>query len=88
MRHVIADVIFHELTHKAIDGAACRGKALEHISARFVGVESAQNAVELTNYFLGAVNEVEFFSRSVAHILLTTLWGYGIKVRAQEARVK
>lgn len=79
MRHVIADVVFHQLSHKAIDSAASGGEALEDVGAGFIGVEGAQNAFELADNFFGAIDEIEFFARSVAHIGSTTLWGYGIK---------
>ena len=65
--HVIADVVFHEFGHEAVDGAASGGEALESFGARFVLVEGAQDAFELADDFLGAVDEIEFFSGGVRH---------------------
>ena len=56
-----ADVIFHQFPHEAVDGPAGGGKALENFGARVIVVEPAQNAFELADDFLGAVDEVEFF---------------------------
>lgn len=32
--HVIANVVFHEFGHEAVDGSARGGEALEHVGAR------------------------------------------------------
>ena len=61
-RHVVADVIFHEFGHEAVDGAASGREALEGFGARLVLVEGAQDAFELADDFLGAVDEVQFFA--------------------------
>lgn len=63
--HVIADVVLHQFGHEGVDGAASGGEALEDIGAMFVVGEAAENAFELADDFLGAVNEVEFFSGCV-----------------------
>jgi len=60
--HVVADVIFHKFGHQAIDGAARGGETLEDIRAAFVFVQGAQDAFELADDFLGAIEEVQFFS--------------------------
>lgn len=60
--HVVADMVFHEFRHEAVDGAASGGEALESLGARFMLVEGAQDAFELADDFLGAVDEVEFFA--------------------------
>jgi hypothetical protein len=61
-RHVIADVVFHQFSHKAVDGAARGGQALEGVGAGLIFMERAKNAFELPNDFLGAVNQIQFFS--------------------------
>jgi hypothetical protein len=60
-RHVVSNVIFHQLGHEAVDGAARGGQALEGISAGLILVECAKNAFELADDFLGAIDELEFF---------------------------
>jgi hypothetical protein len=62
---VIADVVFHQLTHETVDGTAGGGQTLERLGARFVFVEGAKDAFELADDFLGAGDEVEFFTRSM-----------------------
>jgi len=64
---MIADVIFHELSHQAINGAARCGEALEYVSTRLILIQSAQHALKLADNFLGAVYQVQFFSRSMGH---------------------
>ena len=83
-RHVIADVVFHQFGHEAIDGAASGGEALERVGARFIFVEGAKNAFELADDFLGAVDEVEFFARSMGHFSLA----YPIGVWYQDSGLK
>jgi hypothetical protein len=68
VRHVVADVIFHEFTHEAIDSASGCGKPLQHIGARFIGVEGAQNTFELTDHLFTAIDEIEFFAGCMAHV--------------------
>jgi hypothetical protein len=64
-RHVIANVVFHQLGHEAVDGAASGGEALEGVGARLIFMKRAKNAFELPDDFLGAIDEIEFFSRSM-----------------------
>ena len=63
--HVVADMVFHQFGHEAIDGAASGGETLEGFRARVVFVEGAHDAFELADDFLGAVDEVQFFARRV-----------------------
>jgi hypothetical protein len=56
--HVVADVVFHEFSHQAIDGAAGGGKTLQNIGARLLLIQSAKNAFQLSDHLLGAINEV------------------------------
>jgi hypothetical protein len=63
--HVVQDVIFHEFRHEAVDGAASGGEAAKHLGTLLVAIEALENRLELADYFLSAVNEIQFFSRSV-----------------------
>jgi len=65
--HVIADVVFHEFGHKAVDGPAGGGEALKGVGARLILVECTKDAFELADDFFGAVDEIEFFSGGVRH---------------------
>ena len=85
-RHVVADVVFHEFGHEAVDGAASGGEALEGFGARFVLVEGAQDAFELADDFLGAVNEVEFFAGSVRHFACLPYRGMVSRFRCRSSR--
>ena len=49
---MVADVVFHQFGHKAVDCAAGGGKALENFEARIVFVERAQDAFQLADHFL------------------------------------
>jgi len=64
---VISNVILHEFGHEAVDGPARGGEALEGIGAGFVVVERAQNAFKLADDFFRAVDEIQFFFRSMRH---------------------
>jgi hypothetical protein len=66
-RHVIPDMVFHELAHQAVDGTTSGGEPLEDVGALFVFVEGAKNAFELADDFLGTRDEIEFFARSMRH---------------------
>jgi hypothetical protein len=61
-RHVIANVIFHQFGHEAVDGAASRGEALENVSTGIIGVQGAKDAFELADDLFSAIDKVEFFS--------------------------
>lgn len=65
--HVIADVVFHQLAHEAIDGPANGGEALEDFGARLVLTEGATNAFELADHLLGAIQKVQFIARYMRH---------------------
>jgi hypothetical protein len=82
--HVISNVIFHEFSHEAIDGAAGCGEALEGVGARLVFIEGAQNAFELADDFFSAVDEIEFFSGGVGHFPSLPYRGMESKVLAIE----
>lgn len=64
-RHVVANMVFHQLGNKTVDGAASGSEALEGVGAGLVFVECTKDAFELADDFLGAVDEVEFFSRGM-----------------------
>jgi hypothetical protein len=63
--HVIADVVFHEFTHEAVDGAAGSGEALEDVRTVGVFLNRALGRFELADDFLGTGEEVEFFAVEV-----------------------
>jgi hypothetical protein len=67
-RHVVSDVVFHQLAHEAIDRTAGCGQALQRFGARLVFVECAKHAFELANDFLGAGDEIELFARGMRHL--------------------
>jgi hypothetical protein len=62
-RHVVADVVFHQFAHEAIDGAARGGEALQDLGARLVLIQGAPDGFELPHNFLGASNQIQLFSR-------------------------
>jgi hypothetical protein len=61
--YVVAYVVLHQLCHKAIDGSPCGRQPLEHVGTLLVVVQRAQYGLKLTDHFLGAVNQIQFFSR-------------------------
>lgn len=74
---MIADVILEQLTHQAIDGTPHGREPLEHVRARCILVEGALDRFELSHYFFGAIQQIQFFSRNVRHFSVDTLMGYG-----------
>jgi hypothetical protein len=64
-RHVMANVVFHQFGHQAVDRTANGRKALEDVSTGFVLIQGFENTFELADYLLGAVNEIELFSRGM-----------------------
>jgi hypothetical protein len=64
-RHVVADVVFHQFGHEAVDGAAGGSEALEGVGAGLILMERAKNAFELPDDFLGAIDQIQLFSRSM-----------------------
>jgi len=61
----MANVVFHQLAHEAIDGAARGGEALKNVGAVRILFEGTLRGFELADDFLGAVDEIEFFSRDM-----------------------
>jgi len=61
-RHVVSDVVFHQLAHEAIDSAAGGGQALQRLGTRLIFVKCAKHAFELADDFLGARDEIELFA--------------------------
>ncbi|OLE46877.1 MAG: hypothetical protein AUG46_08235 [Acidobacteria bacterium 13_1_20CM_3_58_11] len=57
------DVVFDHLGREAVDGAAGGGETLEDIRAGPVLAEGAQDALQLSDEFCGAVDEVQLLSR-------------------------
>lgn len=66
-RHVVSDVIFHQLAHEAIDRTASCGQPLQRFGTWLVFVKCAKHALELADDFLGARDEVYLFACSVRH---------------------
>ena len=60
--HVIADVIFEQLSHQAVDGAASGRQSLENIGARRVLFQRPLNGLQLPYNFFGAVEKIQFFA--------------------------
>jgi hypothetical protein len=67
LRHVIEDVVLHELGHQAVDGAASSGQAVKHFGALLVLIEAFEDGFQLADDFLGAVDEIQFFSGRMRH---------------------
>jgi len=61
-RHMVANVVFHEFGHEAVDGSPRSRKPLKHISALFVIVKSAQSGLQLPDDLLCPVDEVQLFA--------------------------
>ena len=73
---MVADVVFHQLSHQAVDGPAGGGQALQHFRALFVIIQGPENSLELADDFFGAVYQINFFRGGVGHPGTPTLWGY------------
>jgi hypothetical protein len=61
-RHVVSNVVFHQLAHEAIYGASRCGQALQHFRALFIFVKTAEDTFELADDFLSAGDKVEFLA--------------------------
>ena len=57
-RHVVADVVLHQLPHQAIDGAADGGQALQDVRTGSVFVQGALNGFQLAQNLLGPIQQV------------------------------
>ena len=82
---MVANVIFHQLAHQAVDGTPCRGQALEDVSAGFILIQSAQHALSWPTTFLVRFTKSNF-SREVCDIIIDYpmgVWyqGFGRKER-------
>ena len=64
-RHMVANVVLHELGHQAVDGSSGGREPLKDVCTLFVIVESAQNGFQLPDNFLGPVDKVQLFSRGM-----------------------
>jgi len=64
-RHVIANMVFHELSHKAVDGTTGGGETLKNLRAARVLFEGTLDSFELSDDLLAAINEIQFFTRIV-----------------------
>jgi hypothetical protein len=68
-RHVIPNVVFHQLSHQAVDGSSCRRQLLKHLRTRSVVLKSSLNGFKLAHHFLGAVHQIQLLSRRVGHFV-------------------
>jgi hypothetical protein len=59
--HVMANVVFHQFRHQAIDGSPGGGEPSQNFCARFVFIQCALHRFHLANQFLGAIDQIEFF---------------------------
>ena len=64
-RHMVANVVFHELGHEAVDRSSGSREPLKDVCTLFVIVESAQNGFQLPDDFLCPVDKVQLFSRGM-----------------------
>jgi len=62
---MVADVVFHELAHQAIDGASGGRQSLQDVGALLIVIERAQDGFQLPDDFFGAIDEVQFFPCSM-----------------------
>src|ERR1700676_2911491 len=66
-RHVIADVVFHQFGHQAVDGSLRCRQAMQDLGAGFVFVQRALHGLQLTDDLFGSIDQVEFFSGYMRH---------------------
>ena len=57
-RHMVANVVFHEFSHEAVDGSPCRRKPLKNVRALFVIIERTQNGLQLPDDLFCPVDKV------------------------------
>lgn len=62
------DVILHQFTHEAVNGAANGGQTLQDIGAVGIFFEGTQHRFELSNNFLRSINQFKFFAWYVCHL--------------------
>jgi hypothetical protein len=63
----VEDVIFHEFAHEAVDRATGGGETVKNLGALLIFIQPFKNGLELPYDFLGAVDEIQFFSRNMRH---------------------
>jgi hypothetical protein len=66
---MVANMVFHEFAHEAVDGSSCCGESLKDIGALFVVVQGPQNCFQLPDYLLRAIDEIQLFPRHVRHFV-------------------
>lgn len=76
LHHVLADVIFEDFGHEAVDAAAHVGEEHEDVGAVGVAGERALDGVDLAANAFNASEK--FFIQMVCHRLAYTLGGYDI----------
>ena len=60
--HVVADMVFHQFRHQAVDRAPRGGQAMKNLRAVLVLVERALHRFQLANHFFRAIDQIQFFS--------------------------
>ncbi|HXP10021.1 MAG TPA: hypothetical protein VN828_16070 [Acidobacteriaceae bacterium] len=68
LHHVLADVVFEDLGHEAVDTAADVGEEHEYVGAISVAAEGALDGVDLTADALDAGEK--FFVLTMSHFVL------------------
>jgi hypothetical protein len=69
LNDMLPDVIFHDLGHKAVDGAPHGGDELEHLRTFRLGFKGALNGFDLAAHAMYAGNELLFLANSMGHRL-------------------
>jgi hypothetical protein len=62
-RHVISNVILHELAHQAIDCSTRGGESLKNIGALIIVSQTAKDTLELPDDLLCSIDQIQFFAR-------------------------
>ncbi|HTC65548.1 MAG TPA: hypothetical protein VK685_00325 [Candidatus Acidoferrum sp.] len=57
-RHVVANVVFHEFGHEAVDRSPCGREPLKNICALFIIVECSQTGLQLPDDLLCAIDKI------------------------------
>ena len=75
----MANVIFHDFCHQAVDTAAHVRQKHQYVGAVVAGGEGTFDGVHLFTNPLDAGNELLFFLVDIGHVLDYILWGYDTK---------
>jgi hypothetical protein len=67
LRHVVEDVVLHEFSHEAVDRAPGSRETTKDLGALLVSVQPFEDGFELSNYLLGSIDQIQFFSGGMRH---------------------